>query len=292
MNRLTCCLLFALLWGAAAQAGTLAQFRTTVGDLDVELFDQDKPITVENFLRYVRGGLYQNMFFHRCLPGFIVQGGGEAVADPTSLDPFTQYYGVTEFAPITNEFNVGPRISNAYGTIAMAKLTGITNSATSQFFFNLADNGSNLDVQNGGFTVFGRVLRGTNVLENFNARNKATYAGIQDLRVWLPGNPAAGLFSDLPVSYNGFSYPRYIDLTYVFDISLFNIQVKLGTNRVPQISWKSIAGQTNYVEYSALTNRPPQWSVLGWKLGDGNVMTITDTSANLRKRFYRVRVDY
>src|SRR5258708_3654281 len=110
MNRLTCCLLLALVWGAAARAGTLAQFRTTVGDMDVELFDQDKPITVQNFLRYVRGGVYQNMFFHRCLPGFIVQGGGEAVADATSLDPFTQYYGVTEFAPITNEFNVGPRI--------------------------------------------------------------------------------------------------------------------------------------------------------------------------------------
>jgi len=285
-------LFLALAWGAAAQAGTLVQFRTTVGDLDVELFDQDKPITVQNFLRYVRGGLYQSMFFHRCLPGFIVQGGGEAVADPTSQSLFAQYFGVPEFAPITNEFNVGPRISNTYGTIAMAKLTGITNSATSQFFFNLADNGSNLDFQNGGFTVFGRVVRGTNALENFNARNKATYAGIQDLRVWFPNDPSAGLFSDLPVSYNGFAYPRYSDLTYVFDISLLNIQVKLGTNHVPQISWKSVAAQTNYVEYSALTNRPPQWSVLGWKIGDGNVMTITDTSANLTKRFYRVRVDY
>jgi len=263
-----------------------------VGDLDVELFDQDKPITVQNFLRYVQSGLYQNMFFHRCLPGFIVQGGGEAVADPTSLDPFAQYFGVPEFAPITNEFSVGPRISNTYGTIAMAKISGAPNSATSGFFFNLADNGANLDFQNGGFTVFGRVLRGTNVLENFNGRNKATYAGIQDLRVWLPNNPSAALFSDLPVSYDGPTYPRYIDLTYVFDISLLNIQVKLGTNRVPRISWKSVAAQTNYVEYSALTNRPPRWSVLGWKIGDGNVMTMSDTNANFRKRFYRVRVDY
>ena len=292
MYRYSWCLLFALAWGPAARAGTLVQFRTTVGDLDVELFDQDKPITVENFLRYVRGGLYQNMFFHRCLPGFIVQGGGEAVSNPTSLDPFAQYFGVLEFAPITNEFNVGPRISNIYGTIAMAKTPGDPNSATSGFFFNLADNGSNLDFQNGGFTVFGRVVRGTNVLENFNARNKAILAGIQDLTLWYPNDPNAALFSDLPVSYDGFSYPRYADLTYVFDISLLNIQVKLGTNRVPQISWKSVAAQTNYVEYSALTNRPPQWSVLGWKIGDGSVMTITDTSANLRKRFYRVRVDY
>ena len=292
MYRYSWCLLLALAWGPAARAGTLAQFRTTVGDLDVELFDQDKPITVQNFLRYVRGGRYQNMFFHRCLPGFIVQGGGEAVADPTSLDPFAQYFGVPEFAPITNEFNVGPRISNSYGTIAMAKIPGNPNSATSGFFFNLADNGANLDSQNGGFTVFGRVVRGTNVLENFNGRNKLTFAGIQDLTFWFPNNPSAALFSDLPVSYDGPTYPKYSDLTYVFDISLLNIQVKLGTNRAPRISWQSVAAQTNYVEYSALTNRPPQWSVLGWKIGDGSVMTMTDTSANLRKRFYRVRVDY
>jgi len=285
-------LLFVLAWSAAAQAGTLAQFRTTVGDLDVELFDQDKPVTVQNFLSYVRGGLYQNMFFHRCLPGFIVQGGGEAVADPTSLDSFAQYFGVQEFPPITNEFNVGPRNSNTYGTIAMAKISGNPNSASSGFFFNLADNGPNLDVQNGGFTVFGRVVRGTNVLENFNGRNKAILAGIQDLTLWYPNNPNAALFSDLPVSYDGPTYPRYIDLTYVFDISLLNIQVQLGTNRVPQISWQSVAAQTNYVEYTALTNRPPQWSVLGWKIGDGNVMTVTDTNTNFTKRFYRVRVDY
>jgi peptidyl-prolyl cis-trans isomerase A (cyclophilin A) len=292
MYRSACCLLLALALGATAQAGTLAQFRTTVGDLDVELFDQDKPITVRNFLSYVRGGRYQNMFFHRCLPGFIVQGGGEAVANPTSLSLFGQYFVVQEFPPITNEFNVGPRISNSYGTIAMAKISGITNSATSGFFFNLADNGANLDVQNGGFTVFGRVVRGTNVLENFNGRNKATFAGIQDLTFWFPTDPSAALFSDLPVSYDGPTYPRYVDLTYVFDISLLNIQVKLGTNRVPQISWQSVAAQTNYVEYTALTNRPPQWSVLGWKIGDGSVMTMTDTTAKLTKRFYRVRVDY
>src|SRR5258708_2759148 len=262
MNRLTCCLLLALAWGAAARAGTLAQFRTTVGDMDVELFDQDKPITVQNFLRYVRGGRYQNMFFHRCLPGFIVQGGGEAVADPTSLDPFAQYIGVQEFAPITNEFNVGPQISNTYGTIAMAKIPGNPNSATSGFFFNLADNGANLDSQNGGFTVFGRVVRGTNVLENFNARNKAILAGIQDLTLWYPNDPNAALFSDLPVSYDGPTYPRYVDLTYIFDISLLNIQVKRGTNRVPQISWQSVPAQTNSVESTALTHPPPHPSSL------------------------------
>src|SRR6267143_1976095 len=111
MYRYTWCLLFALAWCAAAQAGTLAQFRTTVGDLEVELFDQDKPITVQNFLRYVRGGLYQNMFFHRGLPGFIVQGGGFSVQEPTSIGLFTNSFGILEFPPITNEFNAGPRIS-------------------------------------------------------------------------------------------------------------------------------------------------------------------------------------
>src|SRR5437667_106759 len=71
-------LAFAFL-GFAASAGTLAQFRTTWGDIDVELYDQDKPVTVQNFMRYVKRGVYTNMFLHRCLPGFIVQGGGFSV---------------------------------------------------------------------------------------------------------------------------------------------------------------------------------------------------------------------
>src|SRR6185503_1009915 len=198
-------LLIGLLPGSLV-AGTLVQFRTTAGDMDVELFDKDKPITVQNFIRYVKSGAYRNSFLHRCVPNFIVQGGGLRVNNPADTNFFEVYSTVPSFGAISNEFNVGPRISNTYGTIAMAKLGTSPDSATSQWFFNLTNNGPNLDFQNGGFTVFGRVVRGTNVLNDFNSRNKSTFSRIVDLRQWIP---SATLFSDLPVSYVGAVYPRY-----------------------------------------------------------------------------------
>lgn len=149
-----------------APAGTLAQFRTPIGTLDVELYDQDKPITVRNFIRYVQAGAYTNMFLHRWVPGFVIQGGGFFVTNRFTAPTIPN---VRTFAPILNEYNGDARFSNLYGTIAMAKLGGDPNSATSQWFFNLANNAANLDTQNGGFTVFGRVIGGTNVLNRFNS---------------------------------------------------------------------------------------------------------------------------
>ena len=145
-----------------AFGGTLAQFRTSLGDIDVELYDLDKPATVRNFLRYVQGGLYTNMFCHRYVPGFVMQGGGYFVSTGTNGSP--QFAEVTKLPALTNEFNVGRRFSNLFGTIAMAKAANDPNSATSEWFFNLADNSTNLDNQNEGFTVFGHVVDGTNVL--------------------------------------------------------------------------------------------------------------------------------
>src|SRR5207247_11241924 len=111
----------------------------------------------------ISDGAHAYTVFLPCVPGFIVQGVGFSVADPTSDHSFTDYFAVPNFGPITNEFNVGRKVSNTAGTIAMAKLVGEPNSATSQFFFNLADNGGpdpSLDTQNGGLTVFGKVVRG------------------------------------------------------------------------------------------------------------------------------------
>ena len=124
----------------------------------VELFDQPgdgrtrtTPATVANFLSYVDGGHYQNTFIHRSVPGFVVQGGGfNVTGSPISIN------NVTQFASVVNE----PGNTNVRGTIAMAKLGSDPNSATNQWFFSLADNSSNLDNQNGGFTAFGRVLGG------------------------------------------------------------------------------------------------------------------------------------
>jgi cyclophilin family peptidyl-prolyl cis-trans isomerase len=268
-------------------AGTLVQFRTTVGDIDVELFDRDKPITVQNFIRYVKSGAYQNTFLHRCVPNFIVQGGGLRVSNPADTNFFEAYSAVPSFGQITNEFNVGPRISNSYGTIAMAKLGTSADSATSQWFFNLTNNGPNLDSQNGGFTVFGRVVHGTNVLNDFNSRDKNTASRIVDLRWWFP---TATLFSDLPVSYIGTNYPRYADLVYTYDISLLSVQVRLGANGGREISWRSVAAATNYLEFTA--GLPPTWQLLAATNGTGNTVKMTDESPGSTRRFYRVRVDY
>ncbi|GJQ27256.1 MAG: hypothetical protein HBSAPP02_22880 [Phycisphaerae bacterium] len=126
---------------------------TTLGDMVFELVD-DAPITTANFLQYVTDGFYNGTIFHRVVPGFVVQGGGflPGNVQPAGLRP-----------PIQNEFS--PSRSNVRATVAMAKLGGDPNSATSQFFVNLADNSANLDNQNGGFTVFARVVEGMDVVD-------------------------------------------------------------------------------------------------------------------------------
>ncbi len=128
-------------------AGTIVRVSTSIGDFSVELFDDAAPITVENFLNYVKRDDYNGTYFHRVVDDFVAQGGAYR---------FQSYVGpidVPTDPPIANEFNV----SNSRGTIAMAKLDGNPDSATNQWFVNLADN-VNLDTLNGGFTVFGSVL--------------------------------------------------------------------------------------------------------------------------------------
>ncbi len=130
---------------------TFVRFNTTLGSFDVELYDSATPITVTNFLTYVNANTnnYNNSFFHRLVQGFVLQGGGFNY-DGTNVNP------IATNAPIVNEFSVTR--SNLIGTIAMAKTAAGPDSATNQFFFNLADNSANLDNQNGGFTVFGKVV--------------------------------------------------------------------------------------------------------------------------------------
>jgi cyclophilin family peptidyl-prolyl cis-trans isomerase len=122
---------------------------TPLGSFQMELLSDEAPNTVQNFLNYVERGDYDSTFFHRSVPGFVVQGGGFSydpatnTAPPIPLDP-----------PVVNEFGV----SNVRGTVAMAKTAAGPNTATSQWFVNLSDNSTNLDNQNGGFTVFARVI--------------------------------------------------------------------------------------------------------------------------------------
>jgi peptidyl-prolyl cis-trans isomerase A (cyclophilin A) len=262
-----------------SRAGTYVQFRTIYGDIDVELYDQDKPVTVQNFLRYVKTGAYRDTFFHRCVPGFVVQGGGFYVTNRTDAQPFTNVFAVPNFGPIPNEFGVGRTFSNTYGTIAMAKLGGDTNSASSQWFFNTVNNpGLDANDTNYLFVVFGKVLRGTNVLNGFN--NRAYGFGMVNI--------ANGVFKQLPVTFIGNVYPNYDELIYV-DISLLNVQVKF-TNSLPEISWNSVSGKTNQVQFT--TNFPPVWQTLLNTNGTGETLKFIDSNSEGTKRFYRVIVDF
>jgi len=296
MKQLFCvCALAFLAWNASA--GIMVQFRTSVGDIDVELFDQDKPKTVQNFINYAKVGVYEGSLLHRCLPGFIVQGGGYLIGNSASTAPFAPTNGNLFVIPalygaLTNEFNVGRRLTNSFGTIAMAKVDGDPNSATSQWFFNLANNGPNLDFANGGFTVFGRVVRGTNVLINgFNTRNKNAAYGLVSMTNWWGTTSGFGqAFSDLPVDYAGLVYPTYSDLTYLYDVSFLKVQVQQLTNHTQQITWNSVTNATNYVEFT--TNLPPVWKALWTTNGNGGALKFVDTATNAPRRFYRVRANY
>ena len=272
--RRICCLIAFTTFLTSAAADTLVQFRTALGDLEVELYDQDKPVTVQNFLRYIETGRYENEFAHRLVPGFVIQGGGFTLVSNAIIP-------IPTFPPIKNEFGVGRQFSNVYGTIAMAKVGGDTNSATSQWFFNLANN-TFLDTPdtNNFFVVFGRVIKGTNVL---NVLNQFQYwNGTQTSNlVYNWGSP----FDTLPLLY-----PSLVQTNFLFvDISLLQIAIQPGSGGGKQISWNSATGVTNIVEYT--TNLPPVWNTLITTNGTGARMTVTD-NAVAPSRFYRVRVIY
>ena len=139
--------------------------------LFVELFDNAStatvttPNTIDNFLDYVDQDLYDNTIFHRSIPGFVLQGGGFTTPTAQADQPGGIPQAIPKNPPVINE----PGNSNVKGTIAMAKIAGDPNSATSQFFFNLADNSQNLDNQNGGFTSFGRLLGDSEFVVDFLA---------------------------------------------------------------------------------------------------------------------------
>lgn len=118
--------------------------------LTIILNDTVTPDTVANFRYYLNASNgYVNSIFHRLVSGFVLQGGAYKSSNP----PDNGFVSVPKQPAVLNE----PGLTNAYGTLAMAKQAGNPNSATTDFFFNLSDNAGNLDTQNDGFTVFGRV---------------------------------------------------------------------------------------------------------------------------------------
>ena len=179
---------------------TYVDLATGYGDIVIALYDDAAPLTVRNFLGYAgaaAGSGYLGSFFHRLVPGFILQGGGFSDTGGT-------INAIPAGPPVANEFSAAR--SNLAGTVAMAKLGGDPNSATNQFFFNLGDNSANLDAQNGGFTVFGAVTADT-------------YANVQRIAALKTVN-AGGTFSALPVQGTVGSAVTLANLVDVRDVTI------------------------------------------------------------------------
>lgn len=152
-------------------ANPSVNINTNHGNIVVELDAQKAPISTKNFLMYVDSGFYSNTLFHRVIPGFMIQGGGFTKAfrqKPTD-------------APIQNEANNG--LKNTRGTVAMAR-TNDPNSATSQFFINLADNPAlDYHTSSPGYAVFGHVTSGMDVVDKIARERTGTQDGHQDVPV-------------------------------------------------------------------------------------------------------------
>ncbi len=231
--------LFACLFflSTITQANPVACFNTNMGQFCIELFETQTPLTTANFLNYVDSDAYTNGIFHRSAPGFVIQGGGFKIVD--GIDEKT-LVPVNTFPPITNEF----KISNTRGTVAMAKLSGNPNSATSQWFVNLADNSLNLDNQNGGFTVFGRVIfDGMNVIDAIEKLPIANLGGN------LTATPTIGAISST-VSTDNFVQINQVavtDTTGVFSEGIVSFAVDIGAGEALEVSLRLIADSPNYV---------------------------------------------
>ena len=161
MKRLALFVILLCFLAAPALAKEQVVIETNKGEIKVELDDVKAPISVKNFLSYVDQGYYKETIFHRVIANFMIQGGGlnaELQPKPPSK------------APIKNEARNG--LKNVRGSIAMAR-TGIVDSATSQFFINLVDNGflDHRDESSSGFgyAVFGKVVAGMDVVDKIGA---------------------------------------------------------------------------------------------------------------------------
>ncbi len=147
--------------------------KTNMGDMKIELFAKEAPISTKNFLDYVQSGYFEGTIFHRVIDGFMIQGGGftkDMKKKPTR-------------DAIKNESSNG--LTNDKYTLAMAR-TSVPNSATSQFFVNTTDNGflNKNQAQDGvGYAVFGKVIEGKEVVDKIGKVKTTTKAGMGDVPV-------------------------------------------------------------------------------------------------------------
>ncbi|BEQ14824.1 peptidyl-prolyl cis-trans isomerase [Desulfoferula mesophila] len=158
----------------AARSNPVVKLQTSMGDIEIELYPDKAPKTVENFLNYVNKGFYNGTVFHRVINGFMVQGGG--LNDKMQLKATDK--------PIQNEADNG--LKNDEYTVAMAR-TMDPNSATAQFFINVTDNDflnfKSKDAQGWGYAVFGKVIKGMDVVDKIKTVETTTKGMHQDVPV-------------------------------------------------------------------------------------------------------------
>jgi cyclophilin family peptidyl-prolyl cis-trans isomerase len=200
------------------------------GTINVVLFNQTgigAPLTVQNFQSYVTAGSYTNSFIHRSVPGFIVQGGGYTYNN-------SKLAQIPANPAVQNEFSTNR--SNLRGTIAMAKLGSDPNSATNQWFFNLADNSTNLDNQNGGFTVFGQAIA-TNDLTTIDA--------IANVPIYNAGT----VFTNLPLTKAAISDTNFIRFSSITVTQEDELKFSIVGNSQPTLVTPKITNQQLVLDY-------------------------------------------
>jgi len=157
-----------------AQQNPKVSLKTNKGTIVLELYPEKAPVSVENFLQYVKSGFYDGVIFHRVIKNFMIQGGG-----------FDKDFNRKQTKdPIVNEATNG--LKNKRGTIAYAR-TSVINSATSQFFINHADNyfldHKGKTPQDFGYAVFGKVIEGMDVVDKIANVKTHVYRGMGDVPV-------------------------------------------------------------------------------------------------------------
>ncbi len=175
--RLSLCLLLGtglIGFAVAAEQGPanpVVTLKTSMGDVRIELYPERAPKTVANFLAYVNSGFYDDTLFHRVIDGFVVQGGG--FTPELELKPTRK--------PVRIETKDG--IRNDRGTVAMARQWG-KDTATSQFFVNLKPNtGLDRGAQRFGYTVFGRVIEGMEVMDRISRVQTSRRGPMEDVPI-------------------------------------------------------------------------------------------------------------
>jgi cyclophilin family peptidyl-prolyl cis-trans isomerase len=160
---------------AAGKGNPMVVISTSMGDIKVELYADKAPVTVKNFLDYAKAGYFNGTVFHRVIPGFMIQGGG--------LTPDMQDKREGQKPAIKNESENG--LKNETGTLAMAR-TSAPDSATSQFFINVKDNGflnKESSADKVGYAVFGKVVDGMDVVKKIEQVKTTTKGPHQNVPI-------------------------------------------------------------------------------------------------------------